>query len=207
MRLAALPAAGRFLGKAGRLAAFAGITPASSIPSGASFASLLSFTKGRAINGTPGWLTFQLTNGKLLHVAQMPIRTEFCWNDLLTADLLTGNRQITVGGKRYKVRLMTGSVDALGRVAGGEWDEFMYAVGATRPATYKGPILANYTNAQLGLQLSEGASNYCQETSKANGENDAYCVTRAYSGISQFTFSTKSIANANAGWRPVLEEI
>lgn len=207
MRLAALPAAGRFLQKVSRIAAFAGITPATSIPNGASFASLLSFTKGRAINGTPGWLSFRLTNGKLLHVSQMPIRTNFCWNDLLAADLLTGNRQITTDGKRYKIRLMTGSVDGLGRVAGGEWDELMYAVAASRPATYKGPILANYTNAQLGLQLAEGASNYCQETSKANGENNDYCVTRAYYDLTQFTFSTKSVANTNAGWRPVLEEV
>ena len=207
MRLAALPAAGRFLQKVSRIAAFAGITPATSIPNGASFASLLSFTKGRAINGTPGWLTFQLTNGKLLHVSQMPIRTNFCWNDLLAADLLTGNRQLTTDGKRYKIRLMTGSVDGLGRVAGGEWDELMYAVAASRPATYKGPVLASLSNTQLGLLSGEGRSNYCQETSKLNGENNDYCVTRAYSSIDQFTFSTKSVANTNSGWRPVLEEV
>jgi len=145
-------------------------------------------------------------NGKTVWVPQKPCRTSFSWVALNNLNLVFG-RNVNIGGKTYLIRLMTGAVADPSDTAGGEWNDLIYSVAANRDVTYTGPIYANFTNAELGIDStanSQGRSNYCRETSKQSG---SYCVNRGYTGPTGISVSTKSIGNTNAGWRPILIEV
>lgn len=169
----------------------------------ADLAQLIGLTQGSPINATAGWLHYTFA-GKNVYVAQKTIRTSFSWNNLNSAGAVYG-KEVTIQGKQYRVRLMTGATTDPGSTPGGEWNDYMYCVSANPPDTYYGPRYANFTNSELYVGGSgNGRASYTQE---AHSNGNAYNVNRGFLGIDALSVSTKSLANTNSGWRPLIEEI
>lgn len=171
-------------------------------------ASLVGLTAGDPINETAPWMQLAL-NGKLCYIPQQACRTNLSWEQLNNAGLVTG-KVVSIGGKNFTVRLMTGANADPGSTAGGEWDQLMYSVAAARPASYTGPVMANFTEAQLGFDSAvtpTGRANFTKET---HSSNSTYCTERGLNGtafgVKEFSYTTKSAISTNFGWRPILVE-
>lgn len=183
--------------------AYLGRESSSSFISYADLATLIGLN-GTLINSTGDWLTF-MDKGKKVYISTMPARTNFTWNTLNTLNVVFG-RTVTISGVDYILRLMTGAVGEKSSIPGGEWNKYIYAVAAGRDPSWSGTRQAELTDAELGLSSSntQGRANYCQET-HPNG--NSYCVNRGYTGPMGLSVSTKSVANTNSGWRPILIEV
>lgn len=171
-------------------AKFEGLIPNNELINYSDLASLVGLTAGTTINASAPWMKFN-ADGVNYFIPQKPVRTNLNWNNLNTVGLVFG-KVISIQGKNYLIRLMTGATTDPGNIPGGEWDKFMYEL--------------EFSDAELGLDSTvnlQGRANYVKET-HTNGSQ--YCVNRGYTGKTGLSYSTKSIANSNAGWRPILIE-
>lgn len=159
---------------------------------------------GTSVNPSAGFLAFE-QHGKEFFVARQPIRRSISWNQLNAVGAVDGTRVVTIDNKQYKVRLMTGGNGDPSSGAGGEWNEYMYAVSANRPANYDGPVLADYTLAQLGIgDGSNAISTLCKETHINSAAN---CVRRGRDNLTYYAAIPKNDAGTLVYWRPVLEAV
>lgn len=81
----------------------------------------------RMYGHTADWLKFYL-NGKTLWVASSPVGVTTHYNNLMARGLLTGTRTVTIDGKVYKVRALTG-----GNGNASEWNRLLYRIAAGSP--------------------------------------------------------------------------
>lgn len=173
-----------------------------SLITGSALATAIGLSAGSTVNNTGGFLKF-IRGGKTLYLAKMCLRVSVSWNNLNALGAVTGTRRVTIGGKEYKVMLPTGSLNEAGASAGGDWNELMYAVCSARPVSYNGPVLANFTPAQLFVgDGSNARSTLCRETHSSSSAN---CVRRGRDNLTYYAALPKSDGGTLVFWRPLLE--
>lgn len=177
---------------------------------GDALAAQIGLTAGIAFNSDAGWLKFSLEN-RTLYVAKRPFRYNLMGNDLYYLGVVYGNLQITVSGKRYKVRLLKGRGDGLTTTTpegndtestwGSEWNRLMYHVSASPNGgamTSEGISVgdwAQFSDEELGA-VGYGSRTLCQERATTT------IFIRRMAAIQRITNANINVAN---GWRPCLE--
>lgn len=197
-----------------------GLVSSSELITGDSLASSVGLTAGTSQFSTTNWLKFA-HKGKVLFVAQKPIRYYLSWDNINAVGAVTGTKQVAIKSLNYKVRLPQGALtnpsetNTTDRGAkGSEWNRLMLAVHEqvknknwAYPAYVESDIqdFGTYlTDADLITNSSSGNGSYswCQETAK---NDSSYRVVRGTLGVSSVYWSTSSTVTADCGWRPVLE--
>lgn len=155
---------------------------------------------------TVPWLKFSYF-GKLLHVAKRPISKNMTWKALNDMGLVTGERIIQLGNKRYRVRLLHGAANDFGN----EWNDLIYRVHYQDPTN---TFWEKFTDEELGLGWDavtnkwyrDGSIAFTQDTVDANT-----VVTRGGGQDGASLTVTGTVAKTSTskyyGWRPVLEYI
>lgn len=184
-------------------------------------ATQIGLTAGTPFNSDAGWLKFSL-DYKTLYVAKRPFRHSVSWNQINARGAVFGTTQITIHGKRYKVRLLKGRGDGLSTdlssgydtlaTHGSEWNRLMYHVSGKPFASASNTLAsegitegdwAQFSEAELLTNTTYGYGSYswCQDTISTNR------FVRGYYGASLIvTIGSSSTAPASIlGWRPVLE--
>ena len=173
-----------------------------SLITGTALATAIGLSAGTAVNSTAGFLKF-VRGGKTLYLAKMCLRRSVSWNNLDALGAVVGTRRVTIGGNEYMVKLPTGSLNEAGASAGGDWNELMYAVCSARPVNYEGPVLADFTPAELFVgDGSNARSSLCRETQSTNSTN---CIRRGRDNLTYYAGLPKSDAGTLVYWRPLLE--
>jgi hypothetical protein len=202
---------------------FFGEVAADQFINGNALAVAMGITAGISQNSTAGWLKFfDVTDGKIKYIAKRSYRHSISRDQLNAVGVITGSRQVVIGGKSYKVRLLSGSfsdpsqnnvgIDAPAS-HGSEWNRLMYHICngvAADSFTSEGGNLnwAEYSDADLGVGAtpSQGSFTICKEV---HGANPNYAVCRGYGGapgtVTYLGYTTFSDASSRMGWRPLLE--
>lgn len=175
-----------------------GTAAADELITGSALASSIGLSQGTAQFDDVGWLKFALDR-KILFVACRTFRHSISWDAINAVGAVFGTKTVSIGGKKYKVRLLTGGNANPASVAGGEWNMLMYAVHQDEWPTWE-----HFTDRFLHTHntCGNGSYSWCQETSSTDS---AYRVYRGNTGVSNFSTNTSSYANDDCGWRPVLE--
>lgn len=178
-----------------------GEVPVTDLITGPDLATILGLTLGTSQNPNAPWLKFAY-QGKILFIAKQTYRHSISMDAFLNAQIAAGNRTLTIKGRTYKIRLMTGT-DGAGELApGGEWNALMYrvAAGAQIPAEDK---WANYTTSEMSYGSGgNGYITWCREVRVSAG---SIYATRGNGSITAIHGYTKATATFQYGWRPVLE--
>lgn len=163
-----------------------------------SLASLVGYLEGIAQGTGNAWLKC-IDNGKVLYIAKTPMRNEVTAEAMNAKGILYG-KEITLLGRKFKVRVLTGGSADPAAASGGEWSRVMYGLSQGRPAGT--PILADYYDVQLGMNNSRnGSATWCQEK-----HSSGLYVIRGHAGVQSFAGGQNIGSNAFVfGWRPVLE--
>jgi hypothetical protein len=150
---------------------------------------------GIEMNETPDWIKFDY-NGKILYLPKSAIRSHITWDDINKVEAVFG-KEITVGNKKYKVRLIKGGESIQ---LGSEWNDLLYGIHVDTSAVYGWDI--DFTNADLNIGTGIGKATWTQDE-VINGRK----VIRGFLDVT--TFGTNSSFNylKEYGWRPILEEI
>lgn len=158
------------------------------------------------------WLKF-IDNGKEFYIAKKAFRGNVKWTTLNSLGLVFGEKVVTIGGKNYKVRLMTGSLDN-STTTGGEWNQYFYPLynqPGVNNAIYQTTRWANYTNADLGFSTSGNAIG--QHTLVQNKRAATNYNTRGWASggvadqMSGIWYQAGDSTHVGYSWRPVLELI
>jgi hypothetical protein len=167
---------------------------------------------GANISGSIPWIKCA-RKGKVLMYPKLPIRSTISWQQLYDKGLVFGrdnngpvgsvnqNTIIEVKGFRYRVRLMKALADGVDQAASvsgtdTEWHDIVLSLLATVPAEQTWGNLANYTEAQLGINSS---IRWMQELNVAG--------TATFYRNASLAVATAGVTSAGAGyvWQPVLE--
>lgn len=174
---------------------------ASLVATSAELSALAGYTQGVAISDTsPMWLKF-IDNGKVLFVSKRPLRHSVTVEEMQRLGIRLG-KMITLKGRQFKIRLMTGGNADPATVAGGEWDRLMYPICVARPAGV--PAWDGFSPADLGINTnsSSGGATFCQEKWASNN----YYTIRGFTGLTYGGGGNNIGSNGGVfGWRPVLE--
>jgi hypothetical protein len=144
------------------------------------------------------WLKFSF-EGKIIFLAQKPIRYALSWNDLNNAGCVYGTKHITKDGITYKCRLLrirdgepdTGPgreqylVQKVHNIAGGAWDKL--------------------TNSDLYFNQPGGTNGHFSFAQETAPNNSSHCYS--YTSSSGSSTVAKNDRGAWFGWRPVLEVV
>lgn len=199
-----------------------GLATSSELITGDALASLVGLTAGTSQFSTTNWLKFAY-KGKVLFVAQKPIRYNLSWDSINSVGAVTGTKQVAIKSLNYKVLLPQGALTNpsennaadLG-AKGSEWNRLMLAVHEqvknknwAYPAYVESDIQdfgTYFTDADLITNSSFGNGSYswCQETTKSDS---SVRVIRGFIGVSYSFWYASSGVTASLGWRPVLELI
>lgn len=193
---------------------FLGEVSATEFITGSALATLGGLSSGTIINNDQGWLHFKDVDGKEKYIAKRQFRYNVSRGQIAAAGLLNG-KIVTVNGVNFICRCPGGANTAPTGLPDGttydnifvklsEWNRLMYAVSASRPSTYNGPVLANFSNTEMGYDQTNGYLNSCIGDSSVISTNGTFRgaidVTYAHSG------GNASVL-ANRGWRPILEKV
>lgn len=189
---------------------------------GDALATAVGLTAGTSINATAGWLKFN-DGGAIKYIAKKPLRYDITWGSLNTKSLVTG-KNIVIGGKTYKVRLLKGFGAGktlstgydISNTVGSEWNRLLYHVSG-KPFVRSSNTLASelitegdwakISEADMVMVSTFGVGSYCwvQESGIVGGYTQ-YGV-RGYNGVSYATSDAGSGSSSIRGWRPCLELI
>lgn len=199
---------------------------------GEELAKQIGLTNGSFLNEDTSWLKFQRPDGSLTYVAKKPIKYKISWNHINNAGAVYGDKEVTIKGKKYKIRLLRGYNESVAikgdttedmknknNVYGGqlnvgsEWNRLLYPLSNWNDQDYiydsnigsKIPHWANYGQEELGFKKNyDGSRQWCQETSYSSG----YRLSRGGSGgVSYSYYYSAGIVFDNWGWRPALDFI
>lgn len=177
-----------------------GEVPTEALIGGDGLAAMIGLTVGEAIFSGEPWLKFA-HEGRTLYIAKKPFRRKLAWHDLDTVGAVFG-REVTIGARRFKVRLLKGGDGNPSRGAGGEWDDLIYPVHEDDPTS---TFWERFTDEDLMIASFHCNYNLCQEASSAD-RNDR--VGRGYGTLTGYHHSHGyNHAHNYNGWRPVLELI
>ena len=176
------------------------------------------------IGDTPANKTHQLQwvciedQGRLLLISDRVLLMRISWDDLQTTGYVAG-RVVTIDGRRYQCRLLTGgsrfrSTDdgfAGGWPAANEWDRYVAAEAPMAGLPKPSPTDLDETLDHMDLHSEHnalwnwfGAVSWTQEP-YAQLETARCC--RGYRSARYFYLNTHSHRHEDIGWRPVLELI
>lgn len=148
---------------------------------------LVNFYKGKIVVSDPGWFKFSY-QGKTLFLAKRSIRqsnsgVNISKADLVNAGLVYGDKQVTIGGRKFIVRLLLGGTTDPYTASGREYQALI-----TNIATWGGIAYSD-----IGIGTGEGIT--CAETY----DRSVTLVTRGMSSVDSAS------AYSYLRWRPVLE--
>lgn len=150
---------------------------------------------GTNINvGTP-WLHL-VVDGVEYYVAKTTMRNNISKDQLVAANLVTGNKTVVIGGKTYKVRCMTGRAGANTQTMGGEWLSWYTAL--------TNGTWAEYTTAQL-ITGTGGNSNGELVHVQENDPRGPAAFNGYPTLLTAGWYGPTSQVHPGIGWRPVLE--
>lgn len=133
------------------------------------------------------WIELKKSNGKKILVCDRCLVVSISWDNINSAGLITG-KEVTIDGKKYKLRSLTGSTGASGTYGAGcdnEWDNLLDAVGESNDITHWQNM---YT--------------WCQETYHNNASSRSM---RGYNPARLYNYNASSYTYTSVGWRPALE--
>lgn len=133
------------------------------------------------------WIELNKSDGTKLLVCDRCLVVSITWNNLNSAGLIFG-KEVTIDGKKCKLRSLTGSTGASGTYGAGcdnEWDNLIDAVGESNDITHWSNM---YT--------------WCQETYYNNASSRSF---RGYYSARNYNSNSATIPSTSIGWRPVLE--
>jgi len=199
-----------------------GLVTSAEMITGDALTTLVGIAQGTSQNSTTNWLKFAY-KGKVLFVAQKPIRYDLSWDAINNVGAVMGTKQVAIKSLNYKARLLKGALtnpceDTANDngVRGSEWNRLMCAVheqAKNKNWAYPQYVEADiqdfgtyFTDADLITNSSAGNGSYswCQETIKSVS---SYRVYRGNNGVSDSGWSASSYTGSRFGWRPVLELI
>lgn len=199
-----LLAGDRESGYLGRVSASSLITPQALL-------SQLKFSKGTQYNLDTNWLKFS-NKGQIVFLARQPIVHTIPWAELEAKDVIHGNREITVAGRRYKLYLISGVNDLYltntytgylnsnnhELTPGSEWDRLLL------PLVREEKPWDTYTPGQLGVASGAGQGTWGRETLKKTDPMTNYI--RGYSDIRNIYCRppNDTASYANYSYRPML---
>lgn len=145
--------------------------------------------EGRPSTYPTRWLGFE-DGGQIKYVAMHPLRVGVSLNALLNASLVNGNRELTIRGERYQIRLIDGAAPQ-----DSEWDRLV------------GPIVdrdgvRRYHPIELGLgRFQAGRVSWCRDTIP-----DTPYERLGRGGLDALghEFASANDHHPLFGWRPVL---
>ncbi|MBY6815380.1 hypothetical protein HYH33_18000, partial [Clostridium botulinum] len=151
---------------------------------------------------------------KHIYVCKQVLATNISWDYLNERNMIYGT-PVTIDGKQYKLRVLTGGVernpDKPGMVpTDNEWDTIIQntanITGLPKPTTED--LTEANTYGQLDGKHNQhwnwwGINTICQETRTLTSSK----ITRGYSSAASFTSYDAISSNSACGWRPVLEYI
>ena len=177
-----------------------GFVAANELITGNALTSEVGITEGTAQFSDAGWFKWAYVK-KILFVAKKTFRHSISWDHINSKGAVFGTKTVAIGGKTYKVRLLTGGNGQPASGGGGEWNMIMYGVhqNYTPPWDY-------YNDQDLYTHNTYGSGSYswCQETSSSQS---SYRVSRGYTGVATFGPDTSSSTTTARAWRPCLELI
>ena len=158
----------------------------------------IGLSPGTAQFSGEGWFKWAY-NQKILFVAKKTFRHNLSWDQIHAIGAVFGTKTASIGGKTYKVRLLTGGNGQPASEGGGEWNMIMYGVHQNYlpPWDYY-----NDQDLQTHNSYGNGSYSWCQETSSSDASRRVF---RGGLGVSNFGTTTSSFAYTYLGWRPVLE--
>lgn len=133
------------------------------------------------------WIELTKADGTKLLVCDRLLVVSITWNNLNAAGLIFG-KEITIDGKKYKLRSLNGSTGLSGTYGAGcnnEWDNLLDAVGESNDVTHW-----------------KNMYHWCQE---ANYSNTSHRSVRGYNTARDCGYSPASNTNTYIGWRPAIE--
>ena len=133
------------------------------------------------------WIELTKKDGTKLLICDRCLVVSVSWNNLNSAGLIFG-KEVTIDGKKYKLRSLTGSTGASGTNGAGcnnEWDNLIDAVGESNDITHWQNM---YT--------------WCQDT---NYSDASYRSIRGFDSARYYRYNYAAGTDTHVGWRPVLE--
>lgn len=133
------------------------------------------------------WIELTKKDGTKLLICDRCLVVSVSWNNLNSARLIFG-KEVTIDGKKYKLRSLTGSTGAPGTNGAGcnnEWDNLIDAVGESNDITHW-----------------QNMYSWCQETYYNNTSDRSF---RGYSSARRYGCYGATNTYTYVGWRPVLE--
>lgn len=166
------------------------------------------------------WLKFTL-DGRILFVSKIPLFRNITWNQLNDSNLINGDREVSIKGYRFKIRLLKGlgpnQEDGpipgvfrydITQTWGSEWNRLFYPlienILAYPKTSQEGPNWeSNNWVSNFIYNTSTSYESWCQETIPTNPQ---LSITR---GNNTYVTACKAVSKSNSeiavGWRPVLE--
>lgn len=178
---------------------------AASLITGDALASLCTLTAGIPIVGHSDteWCKFAY-KGKILFVAAHFLRHTISYSALYAKNLVDG-RLVTIGGKQYKVRLLSGG-DYAGESVNNEWDNLIYRIAPSAPVKVAGMQKWDTFTADDFLRVPGGSAekglSMCSNTYTYNTSGR---VVRGNPTFGNYNFINQNDAYIFYAWRPVLE--
>ena len=200
--------------------------------SGSSLAQSIGLTQGNSIYDSYPWLKCAL-DGKVVFLPQRALRNDVSWLDIYNVGAVHGDNTygpyppsspvlqdatVEINGDLYRVRLLRGSSSDSFNAStgydtdeslGSEWNQLLYRLCASVPASQSLGNLADYSQVDLGVADNAGLVGqwaYCMESYRMRDnawlKRGGYGITSAWATGSGFTGSGRTTYN---GWRPVLE--
>jgi len=236
-----------------------GVVSSADLCDGSTLASNIGLSAGTLQYNDAGWLKFYVGPSadcnkdgveKVLFIAKQTIRNRVSWNEIYNAGAVYGtgdygpansgsnvtqDAQVTIGGKTYKVRLLTGSAtdpaaESYGNQqcsddagAGSEWNDLLYRVhtdiptcsnvnigmpGGSETTRHGGPQDGNNWANFTNSELQVyyiDAGNGTLCWCQERGNNTSRRVARGYSGVAFFSTGAADYSYSLPAWRPCLE--
>lgn len=210
-------------------AGFYGEVLSSDFIDGETLASSVGLVVGTPANTTTNWIKYSL-DGKTLFIPMHDIRYDISWDDLYQCGLVYGdnttgkyptgtltlqNKQVTIKGNQYIVRLLRGlrsdPINATAaysspHIVNSEWNRIFFRI-CFEANTSEGSKFAYYTHTDLGFTNPYWQYHWTQEKNTYS-----YPEGRVLRGYHSFFTSDKSsvfpiASTTHYCWRPVLELI
>lgn len=198
-----------------------GEVPSSSFITGDELARMVGISAGNSQYSDTAWLKFAYM-GNVELVPKKAIRNSISWDNINAAGCVFG-KEITIKGKKYKVRLIKGKTEGKQNDSsnyqnaihhGSEWNLLMLPIHKNAPSSWAQPNSVKsptenwnvgYTDQDLLTHTSFGNGSYswCQEY----GESTNYRLLRGREAVSFAGSYSPSSLYAVLGWRPCLELI
>lgn len=157
------------------------------------------------------WVEINEDNKKLLICSQNLIKN-ISWNDLNNQNLAYG-KVIKLEGKKYLLRLLSGSVDDFGEKFS-EWDKYILNADEIEGIPLSTDDDKNNTIKESGNDKVESESNAlwnwrtcCSFTQSEYGKDNKFCIIRGLYSTAYNNYCDKDITYDTVAYRPVLELI